>query len=256
MKKHLLTVVSNKEIAHRIFELKLSGPGVKMMVTPGQFLHVKVGEHTSKLLRRPLSICDVNLEKEEVTLLYRAQGEGTIQLSEKQSGEKVDVLGPLGNGFTSETINLGKRALLVGGGIGVPPLYYLGKKMTDKGIKVSFVLGFQSKKDSFYLERFQELGETRVTTIDGSLGINGFVTDAMGPLLEDEPSIYSVGPAVMLKAVEEKAAGLDGYLSLEERMGCGIGACFACVCPTDTRESGYVKICSDGPVFKMGEVVL
>ncbi|WNB90463.1 dihydroorotate dehydrogenase electron transfer subunit [Bacillus sp. NEB1478] len=256
MKKHLLTVLSNKEIAQRIFEMKLSGPGVKMMVTPGQFLHVKVGDHSSKLLRRPLSICDVDLENEVVTLLYRAHGDGTVQLSEKQTGQKVDVLGPLGNGFTTETINPEKKALLVGGGIGVPPLYYLGKKLVEKGIEVSFVLGFQSENDSFYVGRFQEIGETHVTTIDGSLGTRGFVTDAMDSLLTDGTSIYSVGPAVMLKAVEEKAAGLEGYLSLEERMGCGLGACFACVCPADTRESGYVKICSDGPVFKMGEVVL
>jgi dihydroorotate dehydrogenase electron transfer subunit len=256
MKKHLLTVASNEEIANCIFEMKLTGPGVKTMVTPGQFLHVRVGDYTSKLLRRPLSICDVDLENESVTLLYRAQGDGTIQLSKKQRGEQIDVLGPLGNGFTLETVDQRKSALLIGGGIGVPPLYYLGKKLVDKGVSVSFILGFQSEMDSFYIDKFKEIGNTHVTTIDGSLGTKGFVTDAMGSLIADEPSIYSVGPAIMLKAVEEKAEGLNGYLSLEERMGCGIGACFACVCPTATRESGYVKICSDGPVFKMGEVAL
>ncbi|MCM3717225.1 dihydroorotate dehydrogenase electron transfer subunit [Fictibacillus phosphorivorans] len=256
MKKHLLTITSNTEIARNIFEMKLTGPGTATMTVPGQFLHVSVGNNTSKLLRRPLSICDVDLEREEVTLLYRAQGEGTKQLSQKHTGETVDVLGPLGNGFSTESSEDRKKALLIGGGIGVPPLYYLGKKLKDKGIQVTFILGFQSLEASFYIEQFQEIGETIVTTVDGSLGLKGFVTDAMDQPISDEPLIYSVGPAVMLKAVEQKAQGLNGFISLEERMGCGVGACFACVCPTETRQSGYVKICSDGPVFKMGEVVL
>lgn len=256
MMKHLLKVTSNTEIARNIFEMKLTGPGVGSMTTPGQFLHVSVGNHTSKLLRRPLSICDVDLEREEVTLLYRAQGDGTKQLSEKQNGEIVDVLGPLGNGFNMDDVDVKRSALLVGGGIGVPPLYYLGKQLKNAGVEVTFILGYQSFEDSFYVDKFKEIGETIVTTVDGSLGIKGFVTDAMERSLREAPVIYSVGPAVMLKAVEEKAGSLDGYLSLEERMGCGIGACFACVCPTETRKSGYVKICSDGPVFKMGEVVL
>jgi dihydroorotate dehydrogenase electron transfer subunit len=256
MKKHLLSITSNTEIARNIFEMKLTGPGVASMTTPGQFLHVSVGKHSSKLLRRPLSICHVDLDKEEVTLLYRAQGEGTKQLSQKQKGETADVLGPLGNGFDMDSVEANKNALLIGGGIGVPPLYYLGKRLRDIGVKVSFILGYQSLDDSFYVDKFREIGETIVTTVDGSLGIKGFVTDAMGKWTAEEPVIYSVGPAVMLKAVEEKAGGLNGYLSLEERMGCGIGACFACVCKAETRKSGYVKICSDGPVFKMGEVVL
>jgi dihydroorotate dehydrogenase electron transfer subunit len=256
MKKHLLTITSNKEIARSIFEMKLTGPGVKEMITPGQFLHVKVGEHSSKLLRRPLSICDVDLEKEEVTILYRAQGDGTKQLSKKQRGDRLDVLGPLGNGFTLNTIHQESSALLVGGGIGVPPLYYLGKVLKNKGIKVTFIVGYQSSEDSFYVEKFQQIAETVVTTVDGTIGIKGYVTDAMDPFMADDPVVYSVGPAVMLKAVEQKAYGYTGYFSLEERMGCGIGACFACVCPTETQESGYVKICSDGPVFKIGEVVL
>jgi dihydroorotate dehydrogenase electron transfer subunit len=256
MKKHLLRITSNTEIARNIFEMKLTGSGVSLMTAPGQFLHVSVGKDTSKLLRRPLSICDVDLEREEVTLLYRAQGDGTKQLSQKNNGEMVDVLGPLGNGFNLDTVDQNKSALLIGGGIGVPPLYYLGKQLKNSGVQVTFILGYQSKEDSFYVEKFQEIGETIVTTVDGSQGQKGFVTDAMEPCLENEPVIYSVGPGVMLKAVEERAGGLDGYLSLEERMGCGIGACFACVCPTETRQSGYVKICSDGPVFKMGEVVL
>ncbi len=256
MMKLLLQVTSNTEIARNIFEMKLTGPGVGSMTTPGQFLHVSVGNHTSKLLRRPLSICNVDLEREEVTLLYRAQGDGTKQLSEKQNGDIVDVLGPLGNGFDMDEVDVKSRALLVGGGIGVPPLYYLGKQLKNTGVEVTFILGYQSLEDSFYVEKFKEIGETIVTTVDGSLGIKGFVTDAMERFLIDAPVIYSVGPAVMLKAVEERAGSLNGYLSLEERMGCGIGACFACVCPTETRKSGYVKICSDGPVFKMGEVVL
>lgn len=256
MKKHLLRIISNTEIARNIFEMKLTGPGTATMTVPGQFLHVSVGKHTSKLLRRPLSICDVDLVRKEVTLLYRAQGDGTKQLSLKQTGEIVDVLGPLGNGFSVELIDESKTALLIGGGIGVPPLYYLGKKLRDRGVNVKFILGYQSSEDSFYVEKFQEVGETVVTTVDGSLGLKGFVTDAMDQLTSKEPVIYSVGPAVMLNAVEQKAAGLNGFISLEERMGCGIGACFACVCPTESRQSGYVKICSDGPVFRMGEVVL
>jgi dihydroorotate dehydrogenase electron transfer subunit len=256
MKKHLLTITSNKEIARSIFEMKLTGRGVSLMTTPGQFLHVSVGMNSSKLLRRPLSICDVDFSQEEVTLLYRASGDGTKQLSQKKPGEIVDVLGPLGNGFDLEQIDRNKKALLIGGGIGVPPLYYLGKRLKEAGINVSFILGYQSLEDSFYVEKFMEIGETTVTTADGSFGQKGFVTDAMETCLIEKPVIYSVGPAVMLKAIEERAGSLTGFLSLEERMGCGIGACFACVCPAETRQSGYVKICCDGPVFKMGEVVL
>ncbi|MCP8615964.1 dihydroorotate dehydrogenase electron transfer subunit [Salirhabdus salicampi] len=255
MKINDLTITSHKEIAKDIYEMKLTGEALQMPL-PGQFVHVKVGRGTDPLLRRPISVCDT--EGQSFTMLYRAEGKGTTQLSKEQAGQRVNVLGPLGNGFPTDSISPGETALLVGGGIGVPPLYYLSKTLQAKGVNVIHVLGFQTKDVVFYKEEFTKLGPTYVATVDGTEGTKGFVTDVIVSEDLSFDALYSCGPTPMLKALEQQYGNQRMYLSLEERMGCGIGACFACVCRTQADPNGvdYRKVCSDGPVFPAGEVAL
>ncbi|MCM3738418.1 dihydroorotate dehydrogenase electron transfer subunit [Bacillus cytotoxicus] len=258
MQKQNMIVVNQKEIAKNIYELVLQGDLVEHMNEPGQFVHIKVAEGSTPLLRRPISICNVDQEKNEFTMLYRAEGQGTKTLSQKKQGEMVDVLGPLGNGFPVEEAETGQTALLVGGGIGVPPLYELSQRLTAKGVRVIHILGFQSKDVVFYEEKFAELGDTYVATVDGTHGTTGFVTDVIDAYGIDFDILYSCGPLAMLRALEGRYKEKKAYISLEERMGCGIGACFACVCHLQEDPTGYSykKVCSDGPVFPIGEVVL
>ncbi|WP_449539950.1 dihydroorotate dehydrogenase electron transfer subunit [Ferdinandcohnia sp. Marseille-Q9671] len=258
MQKQNMKIIKHSRIAEDIFELTLAGSVVNKMLQPGQFVHVKVSEGLDPLLRRPISIADINREQEECTLIYRKEGLGTRVLSEKNKDQFVDVLGPLGNGFPVEEVQQGETALLVGGGIGVPPLYELSKQLVAKGVKVVHVLGFRSKSAVFYEEKFHALGETYIATVDGSTGTKGFVTDIIENYGIPFDTLYACGPTPMLRALEASYPERNVYISLEERMGCGIGACFACVCHLQSDPNGhsYKKICSDGPVFKVGEVVL
>ncbi|GAE33885.1 dihydroorotate dehydrogenase electron transfer subunit [Halalkalibacter akibai] len=258
IKKDWLKINHHETIAANIMELKCSGPLVKQMTQPGQFLHLRVDTSDDLLLRRPISICDVDLEEETVTMLYRVEGKGTKRLSSKQIGEKIDVLGPLGNGFPLEATERGETALLVGGGIGVPPLYNLSKQLKKRGVHVIHVLGFQSKENVFYEKEFLELGETYVVTVDGTYGEKGFVTDVIKEKHLSFDTMYTCGPTPMLSALQNAYSDRRLFLSLEERMGCGVGACFACVCHVVGDETGtkYRKVCTDGPVFPVGEVVL
>jgi dihydroorotate dehydrogenase electron transfer subunit len=191
-------------------------------------------------------------------MIYRAEGKGTTLLSKKVPGQLVDVLGPLGHGFPVEEAPVGGTALLVGGGIGVPPLYELSKQLTARSVRPIHVLGFASEADVIYREAFAKLGDTYVATVDGSCGEKGFVTDVIDKRGLAFDVLYACGPTGMLKALDSKFRGVKGFLSLEERMGCGIGACYACVCKVqdDPTGSDYRKVCSDGPVFPIGEVVL
>lgn len=223
-------------------------------INPGQFVHIKIGTGSEFLLRRPISVCDVDLTKETLTLIFKIFGEGTQRLSQLTVGEKMDVLIPCGNGYQIDG-EKGETVLLIGGGIGVPPLYYLGKKLKEQGLQVISVLGFQTKADVFYVSEFESLGETFVATDDGSYGIKGFVTDAIDQSVENFDTYYSCGPNPMLKAVEAKLLGKRGFISLEERMGCGIGACYACVVDMRDGETNK-KICQEGPVFGANEVIL
>ncbi|OIU72286.1 dihydroorotate dehydrogenase electron transfer subunit [Rossellomorea aquimaris] len=252
-----MKVASHEQIAKNIFELVLQGKMVNQIKAPGQFVHVKVGTGIDPLLRRPISIAAHNQEDQSMTLIYRAEGRGTKLLSLAEIGGTVDILGPLGNGFPVED-GENKTALLVGGGIGVPPLYGLSKSLTSKGWEVKHILGFQDRSVSFYKERFAELGETYIATVDGSLGIKGFVTDVIQKEAPDFDEYFSCGPTPMLKALQSNLEMKSGFISLEERMGCGIGACFACVCHKQDDPAGYsyVKVCSDGPVFPAGVVQL
>ncbi|WP_375005352.1 dihydroorotate dehydrogenase electron transfer subunit [Bacillus velezensis] len=256
MKKAHLTVQSNLEIADRIYKMVLKGELVRHLTEPGQFLHLKVSDAVTPLLRRPLSIADVNFAANEVSVIYRADGEGTRLLSEKKEGGRIDVLGPLGNGFPVRRIELGKTALLVGGGVGVPPLQELSKRLKEKGVNVIHVLGFQSAKDVFYEQECRAYGDTYVATADGTYGEKGFVTDVIREKQLEFDVLLSCGPTPMLKALKQQYGHKEVYLSMEERMGCGIGACFACVCRTGESDTSYVKVCLDGPVFKAEEVAL
>lgn len=253
MKKQQLKVVNQREIADNIFELTLASV---VSCTPGQFFHVKVADGFDPLLRRPISIAAV--DHSSVTLIYRKEGRGTTLLSTKMQGETVDVLGPLGNGFPLDAVRKGQTALLVGGGIGVPPLYELSKRLVERGVRVIHVHGFASAAVAFYEDEFAELGTTYVATVDGSRGTKGFVTDVIDRYRLHFDTLYACGPTPMLKALEARYRDKNAYFSLEQRMGCGIGACFACVCHTQADPEGfsYRKVCSDGPVFPVGEVVL
>ncbi|WP_312753581.1 dihydroorotate dehydrogenase electron transfer subunit [Rummeliibacillus suwonensis] len=252
-----MKVVRQKQIADGIFELTLIGQLTLQMKQPGQFVHIRVSDSLEPLLRRPISICSIDSEHMEFTMLYRAGGRGTKILSQKQPGDEVDILGPLGNGFPVEETESGETALLVGGGIGVPPLYELSKQLNAKGVHTIHVLGFQSIHNVFYEKQFSELGETYIVTADGSYGSKGFVTDLLAQLNPTFDVFYSCGPLPMLKALEQTYPDKKGFLSFEERMGCGIGACYACVCQTtDIVAQDYLKICSDGPVFPRGVVAL
>lgn len=253
-----MEVVSNEQIAQDIFKLVVKGPLAKEVRKPGQFFHIKIGEGLLPLLRRPISLCDVDTNKEEVTMIYRAEGEGTRQLSRVINGGQVDVLGPLGNGFSIDEIPASSHALLVGGGVGVPPLYLLSKALKDRGVSVTHVLGFQSDSIVFYEEEFKALGPTYVATVDGTRGTKGFVTTVIDERKLDFDSVFACGPIPMLKALEVSYGEKEVYLSLEQRMGCGIGVCLACVChtPDDPNGTTYKKVCTDGPVFRAGEVVL
>lgn len=253
-----MRVISQESIAENIFELTLQGKLVQEIKEPGQFVHLKVASSTDPLLRRPISIANIDKENDQFTMIYRSEGLGTRVLSEKLAGDTVDVLGPLGNGFPIEAIAKGETALLVGGGIGVPPLYELSKQLVEKGVRVIHVLGFQSVAAVFYQEKFSLLGDTYIATVDGSYGEKGFVTDVITKYGLNFDVLYSCGPTPMLRAIELQYPEKNVYISLEERMGCGVGACFACVCHTADDPTGfsYKKVCSDGPVFKVGEVVL
>ncbi|WP_272495684.1 dihydroorotate dehydrogenase electron transfer subunit [Bacillus pinisoli] len=253
-----MTIIAQKPIAKDIFELTVQGKLVDYMKGPGQFVHIKVATGVEPLLRRPISICSIDHENKQFTMLYRRDGLGTSLLSEKRAGDQVNILGPLGNGFPVEATQKGETALLVGGGIGVPPLYELSKQLVNRGVNVIHVLGFQSMENTFYESKFNELGETYVATVDGTYGTAGFVTTVIDQYCLAFDTLYSCGPTPMLRALEERYREKRAYLSLEERMGCGIGACFACVCHVQNDPTGYAykKVCSDGPVFRVGEVVL
>lgn len=256
IQKEQMKVVRHELIAHHIFELTLEGELVQQMM-PGQFVHLKAGNSLEHLLRRPISIAKINKEKNQFTMIYRAEGKGTKTISTAKVGETIDVLGPLGNGFPVDACQSGDTALLIGGGIGVPPLYELSRQLNAKGIKTIHVLGFQSENVVFYEELFNELGPTYIATVDGTIGTKGFVTDVLNEVNPEFRKFFSCGPLPMLKALENYYPEKEGYLSLEERMACGIGACFACVCDTTAKSSkDYVKVCSDGPVFEKGMVKL
>lgn len=248
-----MKVAEHTMIARSIYRLVLKGSLVLDIKAPGQFVHLQVGDG-SMLLRRPISISEYSKERQQCTLIYRAGGNGTKEISTKKVGETINVLGPLGNGFSLPKDS--KSVLVVGGGIGVPPLYELSKQLVEKGIQVTHVLGFQTQSASFLVEEFRELGPTYIATVDGSFGDKGFVTDVLDQLDEEFEDIYSCGPNPMLRALKDRYPNESLWISMEERMGCGVGACFACVIKQSCNDGSYYKVCCDGPVFAAKEVMI
>ena len=226
--------------------LRLRGERALPDIVPGQFVQVRVDGSPSTYLRRPISIHDVDPKQNEVTLLVQQVGEGTRHLAHAETGDIINMVLPLGNGFTLP--ERGEKVALVGGGIGIAPLYYFGKVLNEKGISPTLVLGGKSEKDLLRLADYQQLGDTFVTTEDGSLGEKGFVT--MHSLWQQRSfdKIYVCGPKPMMKAVAKLAAekGTWCEVSLENLMACGLGACLCCV--EDTVD-GHVCVCKEGPVF-------
>lgn len=258
MNQYLMTIKENKEIAKDIFQIIVEAKSVITPI-PGQFLYVRINETNQPLLRRPISIHDYDPSSKQISLIYRIIGDGTRLLSKKKPGEEIDILGPLGNGFTYNNIEINQKLLLIGGGIGTPPLYYLAKKLSEMGSKITILLGFQGKNDSILVNEFSSFGEVRVSTIDGSLGVKGTVLDLINAT-DNWDVFFTCGPTAMMKAIQQRwfDTNMVGYLSLEERMGCGIGACYGCIVKVDKTiyKEGYKKVCSDGPVFSFREVIL
>ena len=241
MKQGLFTIVENTALTENVFKMILRGD-VSAITAPGQFINIKLD---GLFLRRPISVCD--LSDDTVTIIYKVVGEGTERMSKMQSGE-LDVLTGLGNGY--DTSVSGEVPLLLGGGVGVPPMYLLAKKLIAEGKKVTVILGFNTKNEIFYMDEFEALGaKVFVTTVDGSFGVRGFVTDVMKDL--SYTHFYTCGPEPMLKAIF-RTSETSGQLSFEERMGCGFGACMGCSCKTVT---GYKRICKEGPVLRKEEIL-
>lgn len=241
MKQSLFEIKSNVPLTNNVYKMTLTGD-TSDITASGQFVNIKL---SGLYLRRPISVCDC--EGDTLTLIYKAVGKGTEQMSEMQSGS-LDILTGLGNGYDLSLS--GDRPLLLGGGVGVPPMYMLAKELIKQGKQVSVILGFNTSSEVFYKDEFEKLGcKVYVTTVDGSQGEKGFVTDVMAKL--DYTYFYTCGPEPMLKAVY-RASVTSGQFSFEERMGCGFGACMGCSCKTVT---GYKRICKDGPVLKKEEIL-
>ena len=241
MKNLIFTITENKLIAKNTYLMKLSGDTEG--IGAGQFVNIQLEGY---YLRRPISVCDA--EDGILTLIYKVVGAGTEAMSKMQPGLTLDLLTGLGNGY--DTALSGSEPLLIGGGAGVPPLYKLAKKLISEGKSVKVILGFNTKDEVFFDKEFSELGATvTVTTVDGSLGMKGFVTSAMEDI--DYTYFYTCGPEPMLKAVY-RAAKTSGQMSFEERMGCGFGACMGCSCKTVT---GNKRICKEGPVLIKEDVI-
>ncbi|MGG5316271.1 dihydroorotate dehydrogenase electron transfer subunit [Enterococcus sp. AZ072] len=255
MKQEMMTIVSQQQLAPRIYEMVLTGKLVEQMNNPGQFIHIRV-PRADLLLRRPISINQIDREKSTCTIIYRVEGDGTKFFSELEAGDQLDVMGPLGNGFDLSGLNQGDTAFIVGGGIGVPPLYELSKQLTKQGVQVIHFLGFASKEFVYYAEEFQALGDTRFSTDDGSFGLQGNVGNLLLATQEKPTAVFACGNNGLLKTVEQLYGEVGNVqLSLESRMACGMGACYACVCHVADEPSKSVKVCDDGPVFQAGEVV-
>ncbi len=244
MKRSFLTLRSNRQIAPSIYEMVLDGD-VAAVSNAGQFVEISL---EGLFLRRPISVCDYT--DKSLTLVYKCVGRGTRQMAELKPGVVLDVLCGLGNGFNVEQEC--RHALLVGGGVGTPPLYALARQLKAKGRQVTVVLGFNTASEVFYAEEFKALGvDVVIATADGSCGVKGFVTDAIRTIDATYDYFYSCGPLPMLKALSEQCT-VDGELSLEERMGCGFGICMGCSIMT---RSGAKRVCKEGPVFKKEDII-
>ncbi len=241
MKQGIYIINENKKIARDVYKMVLKGD-TSPITAPGQFINIKLEGH---FLRRPISICDYN--DSELVIIYKVVGKGTEQMSQMALGQTLDCLVSLGNGFSVK--KGGFSPLLVGGGVGVPPLYKLAKELIQAGAKPTAILGFASAEDVFYEKELEALGVTvKIATADGSYGVKGFVTDVP---MDGFSYCYACGPIPMLKAVSDHT-DCSGQFSFEERMGCGFGACMGCSCKT---KYGNKRICKDGPVLEKEEII-
>ena len=241
MKQSIFEIVSNEALTDSVYKMVLAGD-TSDIGGCGQFVNIQLD---SLYLRRPISVCDY--DEKTLTIVYKVVGKGTEAMAAMGAGVKLDILTGLGNGY--DLTLAGDKPVLLGGGVGVPPMYTLAKKLVAQGCEVKVILGFNVKSEIFYEEEFKALGcDVTVTTVDGSYGTKGFVTNA---LPEDYTYFYTCGPEPMLKAVY-RASKTSGQMSFEERMGCGFGACMGCSCKTLT---GYKRICKDGPVMKKEEIL-
>ena len=241
MKQSLFEIKQNIPLTDTVMKMELVGD-TSHITSPGQFVNIAL---EGKYLRRPISVCDS--VDGLLTIVYKVVGKGTEQMQSMKEG-KLDILTGLGNGY--DLTKSGDKPLLIGGGVGVPPMYMLAKELIAQGKKVSVILGFNTKDEIFYEDEFKKLGaEVTVATADGTYGVKGFVTDAMEGM--DYTYFYTCGPEPMLKAIYSKSV-TSGQFSFEERMGCGFGACMGCSCKTVT---GYKRICKDGPVLEKEEIL-
>ena len=241
MKQSIFTIVEHTALTKDVYRMVLAGD-TSAITASGQFVNILLEGY---FLRRPISVCD--WDAETLTIVYKVVGHGTEAMSKMVKGQELDILTGLGNGY--DLTVCGDKPVLLGGGVGVPPMYGCAKKLVEQGIKPTVILGFNTKDEVFYEDEFKALGcETIVTTVDGSHGVKGF---AVAPLENmDYTYFYTCGPEPMLKAVY-KATNTSGQMSFEERMGCGFGACMGCSCKTLT---GYKRICKEGPVMMKEEI--
>lgn len=238
----MMKITDNKKIAEKTYFMSLEGD-TSAITKPGQFINIKLDGF---FLRRPISVCDC--ENGKLSIIYKVVGNGTKEMSELPVGAELDILSGLGNGY--DTSKSGDCPVLIGGGVGVPPMYLLCKKLVSEGKKATVILGFNSEKEVFGVDEFKATGaEVYVTTVDGSVGTKGFVTDVLKNL--DYTYFYTCGPMPMFKAIES-IAKTSGQYSFEERMGCGFGACMGCTCKT---KYGNKRICKDGPILEREEIV-
>lgn len=241
MKQGIFEIVSNEKLTQNVYKMVLRGD-VSAITAPGQFVNILLD---GLYLRRPISVCEVG--EDTFTMIYKVVGKGTAQMAAMESG-KLDILAGLGNGYDLSVS--GQKPLLLGGGVGVPPMYELCKQLLRQGKEVQVILGFNTADEVFYEDQFKDLGAcVTVTTVDGSYGTKGFVTDVMKEL--NYSYFYTCGPEPMLKAVY-KTSTTSGQMSFEKRMGCGFGACMGCSCKTLT---GYKRICKEGPVMRKEEIL-
>ncbi len=255
-------IMLQEEISPKHFKMVIKAPKIAKQAKAGQFLHLKWVSNlhdSDPLLRRPISINEINREEGTITIIYRVIGRGTRALANLVAGDKVDIMGPIGMGFSIP--DFVDRAVIIGGGMGIAPLFPIVKELVAEGKEVVVLLGSETKGQLLNLVDYKKLDvKLKTATVDGSYGYKGFVTDLLDDELEDADYLYTCGPEVMMEVVQEKviSKGLAGEASLEERMGCGTGACLSCVCKNKVKNQDgweYKKTCTQGPVFSLEEVI-
>ncbi|MBO8159413.1 dihydroorotate dehydrogenase electron transfer subunit [Thermosyntropha sp.] len=249
-------VISHKKLGRDLYEIEFIAPRIAPCCQPGQFVHVKTGGTMDPLLRRPLSLYDVDEKLNSITLLYKVVGKGTELLTKIKVKENINVMGPLGKGFSLGDY---KSVLLVGGGVGIAPLIYLARVLRERGCKVTVLYGAARSEELVAFDRLRSIGvELMLATMDGSAGYKGLVTELLYDKINphDIEFIYTCGPEPMMVAVKDYADkyGIKGEVSLEENMACGVGACLGCARKLKPEDDHYVKVCKDGPVFSMADI--